>query len=419
MVLSQRVLRRVVLVATIMLSASACGARFDEEESTGGLGAGVPADSVSTTTSVSLPEGAGRTTGVTDDEIKIGYLLPITGAAPIPSRFDKGVNAYWDFVNAQGGIDGRRVTVVIEDTQSQAEVGKDKAKKLVEDDEVFAVVVLDRLENHEAIGRYLNERQVPTISVQSTADMPDDEIWNFNVTIDQGLQGTVIADYFVKELGLEKVGVLRESPPALDPGVEAFEQEVNELGAEVVISRAIEGQATDFLNEALALSESGAEAVWLYMAPLPAAKIANQSNDAGFHPIWFANSISWAFDLTFAVAPEALQNAHAFSPWLPLSDPRTATYQEQYRANNNGETPDDLGIIGWGLGEIIGEGLRQAGPELGQNSFRDAMQHLEFAPDVWVPLAFDDGVREGANQVAVLAEGDGRWVVEHEFTAGF
>jgi branched-chain amino acid transport system substrate-binding protein len=419
MVPSQRVLRRVVLVATIMLSASACGARFDEEESTGGLEAGAPADSVSTTTSVSLPEGPGRTTGVTDDEIKIGYLLPITGAAPIPSRFDKGVNAYWDFVNAQGGIDGRRVTVVIEDTQSQAEVGKDKAKKLVEDDEVFAVVVLDRLENHEAIGRYLNERQVPTISVQSTADMPDDEIWNFNVTIDQGLQGTVIADYFVKELGLEKVGVLRESPPALDPGIEAFEQEVNELGAEVVISRAIEGQATDFLNEALALSESGAEAVWLYMAPLPAAKIANQSNDAGFHPIWFANSISWAFDLTFAVAPEALQNARAFSPWLPLSDPRTATYQEQYRANNNGETPDDLGIIGWGLGEIIGEGLRQAGPELGQNSFRDAMQHLEFAPDVWVPLAFDDDVREGANQVAVLAEGDGRWVVEHEFTAGF
>jgi branched-chain amino acid transport system substrate-binding protein len=419
MVRSLRVVRTAVVIAALVLVATACGARFDEEESTGGLEAGAPSSAVSTTTPVTLPAGPGRTTGVSDDEIKVGFLLPITGAAPVPSRFDKGVSAYWDYVNAQGGIGGRRVTVVIEDTQSQAEVGKDKAKKLVEDDEVFAIVVLDRLENQEAIGSYLNELEVPTISVQTTADMPDDEIWNFNVTIDHGLQGEVVADYFVNELGLEKVGVVRENTPALDPGVEQFEQEVDELGAEVVISRAIEGQATDFLNEALALSESGAEAVWLYMAPLPAAKIANQSNDAGFHPIWFANSISWAFDLTFAVAPEALENARAFSPWLPISDPRTATYQEQYRANNNGETPDDLGIIGWGLGQIIGEGIRQAGPELGQNSFRDAMQHLQFSPDVWVPLAFDDGVREGANQVAVLAEENGRWVVEHDFTSGF
>ena len=105
-------------------------------------------------------------------EIKIGYLLPLTGAAPTlpPRLFRQGFdasNAYWDYVNAQGGIDGRQVTVVIEDTESQAEVGKDKAKKLVEDDKVFAIVVLDRLENQEAIGRYLNDREVPTISVQT------------------------------------------------------------------------------------------------------------------------------------------------------------------------------------------------------------------------------------------------------------
>jgi branched-chain amino acid transport system substrate-binding protein len=410
---------RFAALAALVLIASSCGARFDDDEDSGGLGPATPSNSAASTTSVPVPEGPGRTTGVTDTEIKIGYLLPLTGAAPIPSRFDKGVNAYWDYVNAQGGIDGRTVSVVIEDTESQAEVGKDKAKKLIEDDEVFAVVVLDRLENQDAIGRYLNEREVPTISVQTPADLPADQIWNFGVTIDHRVQGTLIADYFVKELGLQRVGIVYENTPPLDPGREAFEKEVEELGAEVVISRAVEGQASDFLNEALALSESDAQAVWLYMAPVAAAKIANQSDDAGFHPIWFANSISWAFDLTFAVAPNALAGSRAFSPWLPLSDPRTATYQEQYRENNNGEDPDDLGLVGWGIGQIIAEAVRKAGPELGQNSFRDAMQHLKFAPDVWAPIEFDDGVREGANRIAVLAEQNGRWVVEHDFTSEF
>jgi branched-chain amino acid transport system substrate-binding protein len=409
---------RVALFCALALVASSCGARFDDDDS-GGLGA-APGTSVGAApTTVALPTGAGRTTGITDTEIKIGYLLPLTGAAPIPSRFDKGVNAYWDYLNAQGGIDGRKVTAIVEDTESQAEVGKDKAKKLIEDDEVFAIVVLDRLENQEAIGRYLNDREVPTISVQTPANLPADQIWDFGVTIDHEVQGRLIADYFVKDQGLTKVGVVYENMPSLEPGRDAFEKEAEKLGAEVVVSRAVEGQASDFLNEALALSESSAEAVWLYMAPLPAAKIANQSFDAGFEPIWFANSISWAFDLTFAVAPNALSGARAFSPWLPLSDPRTQTYQEQYRANNDGETPDDLGLVGWGIGQIIAEAARNAGPELGQNSFRDAMQHLHFQPDVWAPIAFDDGVREGANSVAVLAEENGKWTVERDFTDQF
>ena len=116
---------RVAFLAAVVLIAASCGARFDEDDESGGLGTESPAETAATTTLPALPEGPGRTSGVTDTEIKIGYLLPLTGAAPIPSRFDKGVNAYWDYVNAQGGIDGREVTVVIEDTESQAEVGKD------------------------------------------------------------------------------------------------------------------------------------------------------------------------------------------------------------------------------------------------------------------------------------------------------
>jgi branched-chain amino acid transport system substrate-binding protein len=415
--------RTMVVVVMLALVSGACGARFKDHEESGGPGVAAPRSgptATATPTTVGSGEtGPGPAPGVTDTQITIGYLLPITGAAPIPVQFDRGVNAYWSYINARNGIGGRKVKVIIEDTQSQAEVGKDKAKKLIEDDHVFAVVVLDRLENQQAIGEYLNSRRVPNIEIQTPANLAQDQVWSFGVTIDHAVQGALVADYFVKVLHAQKVAIVSENTPTLDPGRNAFTKEIKALHADVAYAKTVEGQANDFSNEALALSNSGATAVWLYMAPTTAATLANQADASGFHPTWFANSISWAFDLTFLVGPKSLKGARAFSPWLPLSDPRTATFKKAYVKQNPGARPDDLGLVGWGVGQIVAKGLENAGKQLGQNSFRDALQHLHFRPDVWAPVDFKDGVREGANVVAVLKEDGGHWALEHDFTGKF
>ncbi|MBV8691208.1 MAG: ABC transporter substrate-binding protein [Actinobacteria bacterium] len=462
-------LGKVVVLVALSLVAAGCGARFPRSETGAGVRAGVSGNGVSAgegtdtgtatgdTTAVggatsgaagatssggsSSAGGAsssggsssgsgggsaaaagstdvGPTTGVTDTSIKIGYLLPLTGAAPVPSNFDKGANVYWNYVNGKGGINGRKVQVIIKDTQSSAQVGKDQAKALIEQDKVFAIVVLDRLENQQAIGQYLDSRHVPNIEIQTPANLDKSQTWTFGVTIDHGVQGSLIADYFVHVLQAKKVAVVYENTPALAPGKDAFAKEISKLGASVAYSQAIDGNGNDFSQEALALSRSGATAVWLYMAPTPAAKLANQADAAGYHPVWFANSISWAFDLVFTVAPKALQGARAFSPWLPLSDPRTNTYKQAYQSQT-GQTPDDLGIVGWGVGEIVGAGIQTAGKQLGQNNFRAAMQNLKYAPDIWAPLSFGPGVREGANVVAVLKAGNGHWDLERDFSSSF
>ena len=442
-------LRGAVLLVVAALCAVACGARFKDTgnaSANAGLGVGGgssqlqtsgPGDSLvpgaasagaattiagATTTiagqAASVDPGA--TTGLTATTIKIGYLLPITGAAPVPQSFDKGVNAYYDDINAKGGINGRKIVPVVDDTQSQASVGKTMAQKQIEQDKVFAIVVLDRLENQKAIGDYIESRHVPNIEVQTPPDLATSNAqWTFGVTIDHAVQGKLIADYFVHVLHATKVGVVQENTPILNPGVDQFTKEIDALGAKVTYHTSIDGQGNDYSSEALALSRSGATATWLYMAPTPAAKLVNQADAVGYHPTWFANSISWAFDLIFAVGRKPLTGARAFSPWLPLSDPRTQAYQDAYRKDNPNSTPDDLGIIGWGIGQIVGQGVRNAGPRLGQNSFRDAMQHLQFRPDVWAPLKFGPGVRQGANVVAVLKEDGGHWALERDFSASF
>ena len=447
-----RRLRWLVALVVLAVLAAGCGARFKDEGNTanGGLGAGdvstgggdVPgpgdttvdtvaggSDSVTTvaggggvspTTAAAGSIDPGSTQGISDTEIKVGYLVPVTGAAPVPQSFQKGINAYYDDINAKGGIDGRKIRVVIEDTQSQASVGKTKAQKLIEQDKVFTIVVLDRLENQKAIEDYLESRHFPNIEIQAPPDLSKSSYkWTFGVTIDHVVQGRLIADYFVRVLKASKVNVLYENTPILQPGVDAFKAEIGKLGASVAFSRTIDGNANDYSSEALGLSRSGGTVTWLYMAPTPAAKIVNQADALNYHPVWFANSISWAFDLIFLVAPKALAGARAFSPWVPVSDPRADPYKAAYKAGNPNDTPDDIGLIGWGVGQIVVQGIRGAGSKLGQNTFRESMQTMHFRPDIWEPLTFNQGVRLGANVVAVLKESGGKWVLEHDFTDGF
>jgi branched-chain amino acid transport system substrate-binding protein len=413
--------RRMISIAVVLalaLVASACGARFKgHEEGAPTQGGGGGTSGSTTPATVDIGEtGPGPAPGVTATEIKIGYLLPITGAAPIPVHFDKGVNAYWNDLNAKGGINGRKVKVIIEDTQSQASVGKDKAKKLIEQDKVFMVVVLDRIENQKALNEYLDQRKVPNIAVNAPANLSASQAWTFGIVIDQAVQGKVIADYFVKTLHSQKVAVLTENQPLLNPGRDAFVSEVKAAGGQVVYSKQINGQGTDFSSEARDLESSGAQTVWLYMAPTTAATFANQALQAGAHPTWFSNAIAWGFNLTLAVAPDAFKGAQTFSPWLPLSSPAAAPYKAAFEKQNPGEKPDDLGIVGWGLGEIVAEGLKTTKGQLGQNSFREAMQNLNFKPVLWAPINCQPNRRVCSDEVAVLKAESGQWNLVQGFS---
>src|SRR5205823_14733357 len=106
----------------------------------------------------------------------------------------------------------------------------------------------------------------------------------FGDTYDHAVQGRLIADYFVHVLRAENVGVIYENAPALSPVRNAFATEIGKLKAKVAYNRAIDPQANDFSNEALGLKQAGATAVWLYMAPTLAAKLAKQADAAGYHP---------------------------------------------------------------------------------------------------------------------------------------
>ncbi|MDP9101593.1 MAG: ABC transporter substrate-binding protein [Actinomycetota bacterium] len=362
--------------------------------------------------------------------VNIAYLIPKTGAAPLPPQVEDGIQAYWKFLNGKGGVLGRTVTVTVYDTTSTDSGARTAAQQAV-DAGAFMVVALDRLGVQGTIAKYLDGRHVPNIEVQTPVDLPSSMSWTFGVTIDHRVQGKVIADYMAHALKVHKVGVVYETDSTLQPGVDAFTAEAKAQGLQVVHSQQINGMDNQFLAEAQKLAADKAEATWLYMAPTPAANIAKESESDGYKPIWFANSISWNFNIGLTGGGTAFKGARAFSPWPALGDSRLSTYNGYAPAGP--PTVQDFGIPGWGIGQIVANGLLSAGKNLGQNGFRNAMEHLRLTtqspvdgtPLLWSPLSFAPGVRTGATDVITFVQKgsgtntDSQWADEADYRSSY
>ena len=373
------------------------------------------------------PVDPGVKTGVTSTSIKIAYLIPKSGAGQVPPQVEDGIKAYWKALGNK--LYGRTVTVTTYDTTSNSATAKSVAQQAVNDGN-FLVAALDRLGVQGDIARTLDKLGVPNIEVQMPVGFPQDYKWTFDITMDHKVQGKMIADYFAHILKVKKIGVVYETDSTLQPGVDAFKAEAKAQGMQVVHSAQINGSDSQFLSEAQSLSNSKAEAVWLYMAPIPAVNIAQECDQQTYHPIWFGNSISWNFNLALGPAGKSMFGAKSFSPWPALDDPRAAFYVNSY-APSGGPAVQDLGLPGWGLGQVIANGLYNAGKDLGRNSFRNAMQHLQLTttspidghPLLWNPLSFSDGVRNGAGQLITYKQkgnaSNTQWGSEANYRAGY
>jgi ABC-type branched-subunit amino acid transport system substrate-binding protein len=371
------------------------------------------------------PVAAGSTTGVTKTDIKIALFVPKTGAAPVPPTIDAQAQNYWDYVKSKGGIYGRNVTLKIYDTGSTA-AGAKQAVLQAQSDGVFAAISLDRIAVEGALVTALHQAGIPHLINQMPEDqaIPTD---GFYIGTDQVDNGRQIANYMLHTLKVKKVGFVGENDATAAPARTAFVEEAKRIGLQVVHNEVVDGMGNQFLAEAQKMKNDGAQSMWMYVAPNNAINLSKESAADGYHPTWVSSSVAWGFNLVLTPSSGALDGAKSFSPWGGLSDPRYATYN---KVNTEGRTQDDkdIGLPAWGYGQIISAALKAAGPGLGRNSFRNAMQNLKTgstdevtkSPFCWPPLDFTGGKRYGSGDrtIVLTVQGTGAnavWATESDY----
>jgi len=152
--------------------------------------------------------------GVTDTEIKLGQTMPYSGPVSSLARFGRVEAAYLRKINASGGVNGRRVTLVSLDDAFAPAKAAEQTRKLVESDGVLAIVGSVGTPSNLAVAKYLNSKAVPQILLLASTpklDDPENLPWTTTFMMPQPVETRIYAEYLLKTKPDAKIAVIYQN----------------------------------------------------------------------------------------------------------------------------------------------------------------------------------------------------------------
>ena len=235
-------------------------------------------------TTPSAKATSGPTQGVTDTEIRVGTLLPLSNSSAAAWGVDlsKGMKAYFDYINDHGGIYGRKIKLFVEDNQYTGPVGFEAAHKLVEQDKVFMIQGSLGSEAEMAVYKYLEEHNVIDAWTLTGARTLTDPVGHtrFTALVDYLTEGRIYGTYIAENYDGKKVGILAQNDDFGKEGEEGTRQGLEEQGANVEVAteyyNAIE---TDMTAHVQRLRNDNVDLLVFWGAPVQAGSVIKVSQE--------------------------------------------------------------------------------------------------------------------------------------------
>jgi branched-chain amino acid transport system substrate-binding protein len=359
-------------------------------------------------------EGGGG--GDDSGPIKIGAVLDITGAGAslgVPERQTLQMLARQ--LNADGGIDGRRVELLIEDDQSAEDTAAKAATKLVTEDEVDILLGASRTGPSLAMRPIAESNEVPMISLAANAAIVDGSSWVFKTAQNDSVVLENIVD-LASERGWRTLSLVRDAS-AFGEGVE---EALTELGApegiRVVATEKFAPDASDFTAQMVNVREAGADANLIWGIP-PAAALAQKAYaqlDLGA-PVIQSHGIGNQVFLD-AAGPSANGllaplGRLLVADQLPESDPQkqvierfVADFQDEY-----GQPPSTFGGHAYDGFKIAVQALREVGTD--PDALRDHIEQTQGFVGISGVFSFSPDDHSGLDKtaLAIVTVEDGDW----------
>ncbi|HEX5090827.1 MAG TPA: ABC transporter substrate-binding protein [Nocardioides sp.] len=237
--------------------------------------------------------GGSAEVGVTDDSITIGGTFPLTGvAAPGYSEIPTGAQAYFDYVNANGGVNGRKITFLVKDDGYDPTKTSSLTDELVLKDKVFATLGSLGTPTHNAVVDQLNDDEVPDLFVSSGAlawgDDPGSHPFTFGWQPDYEIEGKIIGQWVSENMPDAKVGLFLQDD---DFGADAEKGVREYIDSQVVETQRYTSGNTDVGPQIAALQASGADLVLSFSTPAYTALGQLVSLKLGYTPKWYVSNV--------------------------------------------------------------------------------------------------------------------------------
>ncbi|OKO85683.1 branched-chain amino acid ABC transporter substrate-binding protein [Bradyrhizobium sp. NAS80.1] len=313
--------------------------------------------------------------GVTDTEIKIGNIMPYSGPASSYSVIGKTEAAYFNKINAEGGINGRKINFISYDDGYSPPKTVEQARKLVESDEVLLIFNSLGTPPNSAIHKYMNSKQVPQLFVATGATKWNDAKgypWTMGWQPNYQSETQIYAKYILKNYPNAKIGVLYQND---DYGKDYLKGLKDGLGSKVsmiVREESYETTEPTIDSHIVNLKAAGADVFVDISIPKFAAQAIKKSAEIEWKPVHFLNSVSSSISATikpagFGSSQGIITSAYLKDPTDPQwkDDPDIKawnTFLDKYYPEAN--RADAFVIYGYAVAQTMVHVLKQCGDDL-------------------------------------------------------
>ena len=336
--------------------------------------------------------------GASDTEIKIGNIMPYSGPASAYGVIGKTEEAYFKKINAEGGINGRKINFISYDDAYSPPKTVEQARKLVESDEVLLVFNPLGTPSNTAIQKYLNSKKVPQLFVATGATKwndPKNFPWTMGWQPNYQSETQIYAKWLLKNKPDAKIAVLYQND---DYGKDYLKGLKDGLGSKaasmIVIEESYETSEPTIDNHIVKLKSTGADVFMNITTPKFAAQAIKKNAEIGWKPLHFLNNVSAS--VGSVMKPAGFENGQDIisADYLKdVSDPawnndpgmkEFLAFMTKYFPE--GDKLDKGTIVGYAVAQTLVQVLKQCGDNLTrENVMKQAANLKDFRTEALLP----------------------------------
>jgi branched-chain amino acid transport system substrate-binding protein len=335
--------------------------------------------------------------GADDKEIKIGAIHPFSGPASAYGSIGKTIGAYFDKINAEGGINGRKIKYLDLDDGYNPAKTVEMARKLVEEEEVLLILNSLGTASNSAIQKYMNGKKVPQLFVATGAAKwgdPKNYPWTMGWQPNYEVEGRIYAQHILETRPNAKIGVLMQNDDYGKDYLKGFGEGLGDKAKSMIV-KLVTYEVTDPTvdSQMLTLKASGADTFLNITTPKFAAQSIKKAGEIGWKPVQYLNNIS--ISVGSVMTPAGLDNGIGIITVQYNKDPTDpqwandkgmldwqAFMKKYYPA---GSLIDATNVYGYSVALTMVQVLRQCGDDLTRANVMKQAASLDFVSPVALP----------------------------------
>jgi branched-chain amino acid transport system substrate-binding protein len=357
--------------------------------------------------------------GVLAQEIVLGSSQPMSGTlAYMGKAVDEAIRTYFDMINSQGGIHGRKLKLITYDDELKPAKSVANAKLLVERDNVLAMVGNIGHATNMSAYEYSGPKKIPTVGALSISDLTSTPARDYLYVLPspQSTETAAYVDHAINTLKAKRVAMLYQNDGWGKPAYDIAVKQLEKYGQKLVEAQTFERFATDITSQVFKLKESNPDVVIVYALGQEAVLFFRGAEKLGWKPTVFgAGGLNDPKFIELLGKSDAKLYVASYYDPIDGSNPAIKEFNDRYVKMHPNSKPSSMALMGYSAAAVTVEALKRAGPQPDRAKLIAALDNLKdfdqkIGPKItFQPLNAGPYSRRGQTGVVLMELKDGRF----------